>query len=61
MCVQVMFERMKIEKEEGRRRERIHVAARISSEDGQQQPTTTEVEPSIMTPPQVQRREQEVV
>ncbi|TQD93444.1 hypothetical protein C1H46_020963 [Malus baccata] len=59
----VMFERMKIEKEEGRGRERVHVDARISREAGQQQQqqTTTEGEPSITTPPQVSRREQQVV
>ncbi|CAN6542990.1 unnamed protein product [Malus baccata var. baccata] len=63
MCVQVMFERMKIEKEEGKGRERVHVDARIRSEAGhqQQQQTTTEGEPSIMTPPQVSMREQQVV
>ncbi|KAM1316525.1 hypothetical protein ACFX15_019427 [Malus domestica] len=60
----VMFERMKIEKEEGRGRERVHIDARISREAGQQQQqqqTTTEGEPSITTPPQVLRREQQVV
>ncbi|XP_068322857.1 uncharacterized protein [Pyrus communis] len=58
----VMFERMKIEKEEGRGRERVHVDARISREAGQQQQrTTTEGEPSITTLPQLSRREQQVV
>ncbi|KAM2450200.1 hypothetical protein PS1_020197 [Malus domestica] len=55
---------MKIEKEEGKGRERVHVDARIRSEAGhqqQQQQTTTEGEPSITTPPQVSRREQQVV
>ncbi|KAB2594614.1 hypothetical protein D8674_036794 [Pyrus ussuriensis x Pyrus communis] len=37
MCMQVMFERMNIEKEEGRGRERVHVDARISREAGHQQ------------------------
>ncbi|KAM1075003.1 hypothetical protein TB2_019491 [Malus domestica] len=54
---------MKIEKEEGRGRERVHVDARISREAGhqQQQQTTTEGEHSITTPPQVLRTEQQVV
>lgn len=56
--VQVMFERMKMEKEEGR--ERVHVGTRVSSESEQQR-ITAEVEPTTTVASQVtERREQEV-
>ncbi|XP_007224898.2 uncharacterized protein LOC18792482 [Prunus persica] len=54
----VMFERMKMEKEEGR--ERVHVGTRVSSESEQQR-ITAEVEPTTTVASQVtERREQEV-
>ncbi|KAI5356052.1 hypothetical protein L3X38_008947 [Prunus dulcis] len=54
----VMFERMKMEKEEGR--ERVHVGTRVSSE-AEQQRNTAEVEPTTPVASQVtERREQEV-
>lgn len=57
--VQVMFERMKMEKEEGRGR--VHVGTRVSSE-AEQQPITAEVEPAATTVASqvTERREQEV-
>ncbi|PQM41981.1 uncharacterized protein Pyn_32069 [Prunus yedoensis var. nudiflora] len=49
----VMFERMKMEKEEGR--ERVNVSTRVSRE-AEQQPITTEVEPTTTVASQVTER-----